>query len=88
MGESRTELLQWVNNLLNINYTKVEQAGTGNRKKENDLIHLARRPTHSVLSCHPYALLGSAYCQIMDSIYGKTSSRREEFDFGLTPLFL
>jgi RP/EB family microtubule-associated protein len=88
MGESRTELLQWVNDLLNINYTKVEQAGTGNRKKEKVLTHLARRPTHSMLSCHPYALLGGAYCQIMDSIYGKTSSGREELDFGLTSLFL
>lgn len=29
MGESRTELLAWMNDLLRINYTKVEQAGTG-----------------------------------------------------------
>lgn len=29
MGESRTELLQWVNDLLQINYTKIEQMGTG-----------------------------------------------------------
>jgi len=29
MGESRTELLEWLNNLLQINYTKVEQCGTG-----------------------------------------------------------
>ncbi|KAI8976838.1 calponin homology domain-containing protein [Pilobolus umbonatus] len=29
MGESRTELLAWVNDLLQLNYTKVEQAGTG-----------------------------------------------------------
>ncbi|CEG63924.1 Putative Protein BIM1 [Rhizopus microsporus] len=29
MGESRTELLAWVNDLLQVNYTKVEQAGTG-----------------------------------------------------------
>lgn len=29
MGESRTELLQWLNELLDINYTKVEQCGTG-----------------------------------------------------------
>ncbi|KAF7729355.1 hypothetical protein EC973_004611 [Apophysomyces ossiformis] len=28
MGESRTELLAWLNDLLQINYTKVEQAGT------------------------------------------------------------
>jgi len=29
MGESRTELLQWLNDLLQINYSKVEQCGTG-----------------------------------------------------------
>ncbi|ORX58071.1 hypothetical protein DM01DRAFT_1283487 [Hesseltinella vesiculosa] len=28
MGESRTELLAWVNDLLQLNYTKVEQAGS------------------------------------------------------------
>ncbi|KAL8276242.1 hypothetical protein RQP46_011359 [Phenoliferia psychrophenolica] len=29
MGESRTELLGWLNELLALNYTKVEQCGTG-----------------------------------------------------------
>ncbi|KAI9013997.1 calponin homology domain-containing protein [Phycomyces nitens] len=29
MGESRTELLAWLNDLLQLNYTKIEQAGTG-----------------------------------------------------------
>lgn len=29
MGESRTELLQWLNELLQINYNKIEQCGTG-----------------------------------------------------------
>lgn len=29
MGESRTELIAWVNELLQLNYTKVEQCGTG-----------------------------------------------------------
>lgn len=28
-GESRTELLGWINDLLQLNYTKVEQCGTG-----------------------------------------------------------
>ncbi|EJU02968.1 hypothetical protein DACRYDRAFT_21343 [Dacryopinax primogenitus] len=28
-GESRTELLQWLNDVLHVNYTKVEQCGTG-----------------------------------------------------------
>ncbi|KAI0793149.1 calponin homology domain-containing protein [Irpex lacteus] len=29
MGESRTELIAWVNELLQVNYTKIEQCGTG-----------------------------------------------------------
>ncbi|EPQ54910.1 calponin [Gloeophyllum trabeum ATCC 11539] len=29
MGESRSELLAWLNDLLQINYTKIEQCGTG-----------------------------------------------------------
>ena len=29
MGESRTELLAWLNDLLQVNYTKIEQCGTG-----------------------------------------------------------
>jgi RP/EB family microtubule-associated protein len=28
MGESRTELIAWINELLQLNYTKVEQAGS------------------------------------------------------------
>ena len=45
MGESRTELIAWLNELLQINYTKVEQCGTG-----------------------------AAYCQVIDSIFGQSSS--------------
>ncbi|PSS38112.1 hypothetical protein PHLCEN_2v19 [Hermanssonia centrifuga] len=29
MGESRTELVAWVNDLLQLNYNKIEQCGTG-----------------------------------------------------------
>ena len=32
MGESRTELLAWINDLCSLNYTKIEQAGTGWKK--------------------------------------------------------
>ena len=42
MTASRADLLIWLNELLQINYTKIEQCGTG-----------------------------GAYCQILDSIYGK-----------------
>lgn len=31
MGESRMELVAWLNDLLQLNYRKVEQAGTGRR---------------------------------------------------------
>ena len=31
MGEPRTELLAWINDLCHLNYTKIEQAGTGRR---------------------------------------------------------
>ena len=30
MSESRQELVAWVNELLDLNYTKIEQMGTGN----------------------------------------------------------
>ena len=29
MGESRSELIAWLNDLLQVNYTKIEQCGTG-----------------------------------------------------------
>lgn len=29
MGESRTDLIAWINDLLQVNYTKIEQCGTG-----------------------------------------------------------
>lgn len=29
MGESRSELLAWLNELLQVNYTRIEQCGTG-----------------------------------------------------------
>ena len=34
MSESRTELIAWLNDLLKLNYTKVEQCGTGNSWKK------------------------------------------------------
>jgi len=35
MGESRTELLTWLNDLLQLNYTKIEQCGTGMKFQYN-----------------------------------------------------
>jgi len=35
MSESRTELIAWLNDLLKLNYTKVEQCGTGNVELKN-----------------------------------------------------
>ncbi len=29
MGESRTELINWLNDLLALSYTKIEQCGSG-----------------------------------------------------------
>lgn len=42
MGESRTELLAWINDLLQLNYTKVEQAGTGmaSDREEGDTVYI------------------------------------------------
>lgn len=42
MGESRTELLAWINDLLQLNYTKVEQAGTGTTsdREEGDTVYI------------------------------------------------
>ena len=50
-GESRTELLAWLNDLLQLSITKVEQAGTG-----------------------------SAYCQVIDSIYRDVPLSRCKFN--------
>ncbi|KAI9365960.1 calponin homology domain-containing protein, partial [Zopfochytrium polystomum] len=62
MTESKTELLAWVNDLLQVNYLRIEQCGSG-----------------------------AAYCQIMDTIYGKSLrdvamakvkfNSRHEYDF-------
>ena len=61
----RQELLAWMNNLLQLNITKVEQCGTGYVR--------AVLPTISYVS-HFSAMLTrlcrAAYCQILDSIYG------------------
>ncbi|KAI8610051.1 calponin homology domain-containing protein, partial [Chytriomyces sp. MP71] len=51
MTESKTELLGWLNDLLALKYTTIEQCGTG-----------------------------SAFCQIVDSIYGTVPLSRVKFD--------
>jgi microtubule-associated protein, RP/EB family len=52
MSASRTDLLAWLNELLQLNYTKVEQCGTG-----------------------------SAYVQIIDSIYGVLARSNNTFQY-------
>ncbi|KAJ3226740.1 hypothetical protein HDU81_007119 [Chytriomyces hyalinus] len=51
MTESKTELLGWLNDLLSLNYSSIEQCGSG-----------------------------SAFCQIIDSIYGTVPITRIKFD--------
>lgn len=53
MTASRTDLLAWLNDLLQINYTKVEQCGSG-----------------------------AAYCQVIDSIFGKSASQSSLIEVG------
>lgn len=46
MGESRTELLAWLNDLLQVNYTKIEQCGSGGAYCQiMDSIYGAQPPT-------------------------------------------
>jgi RP/EB family microtubule-associated protein len=49
--ESRTDLLSWLNRTFSLNYTRIEQMGTG-----------------------------SAYCQIMDAIYGDVPMSKVNFE--------
>ena len=66
MGESRSELLAWLNELLALSYTKVEQCGSGEYEA------LAEAGTTSQWSFDDaYSSTGYAYAQIMDSIYGE-----------------
>ncbi|KAI8841801.1 hypothetical protein BJ741DRAFT_529307 [Chytriomyces cf. hyalinus JEL632] len=51
MAESKTELLAWLNQLLSLNYSAVEQCGSG-----------------------------SAFCQMIDSIYGTVPLTRVKFE--------
>ena len=62
MGESRMELVAWLNDLLQLNYRKVEQAGTG--RHFCHVIHFGHAHSSS-------SFVGAAYCQVMDSIFGK-----------------
>lgn len=66
MGESRTELLAWMNDLLQLNYTKVEQAGTGKSCISLVINQFVFKPVVLVRS-----LIGAAYSQIMDSIFSE-----------------
>jgi RP/EB family microtubule-associated protein len=55
MGESRSELLAWLNELLQINYTKIEQCGTGAAYCQilDSIYRASNRTTLPPLSCIP-----------------------------------
>ncbi|KNE59085.1 hypothetical protein AMAG_03429 [Allomyces macrogynus ATCC 38327] len=93
MGESRVELLAWVNSLLQLNYTKLEQLGTGTSAQRTLLHpHLARvfpmfcsrslQPSSYMLPDRSHALVlnDTSYCQIFDSIWGDLQLHKVKYD--------
>ncbi|PVU94200.1 hypothetical protein BB561_002757 [Smittium simulii] len=85
MSKSRQELLAWVNELLQTNYIKIEQLGTGTLSLFY-LLSSVQTSKLGVYLSHPLILtilsvfiLGAAYCQIMDSIYNDVPLRRVKF---------
>ncbi|POY71235.1 hypothetical protein BMF94_5547 [Rhodotorula taiwanensis] len=71
-GESRTELIQFTNDLLGLNYTKIEQCG--------ELDCPEKALSARTAPCADLARTGAAYCQIMDSIFGDVAMNRVKFD--------
>ncbi|KAJ1961549.1 microtubule integrity protein mal3 [Dipsacomyces acuminosporus] len=71
MSESRQTLISWVNDLLQTNYTKVEQLGSGNLNA-------------TIASASATFIVGAAYCQIIDSIYLDVPVGRIKFDANQT----
>ncbi|SCV68642.1 BQ2448_763 [Microbotryum intermedium] len=79
MGESRTELIAWLNDLLQIQYTKVEQCD-----RSSGPCAMFERVTQYSKLMATMMCTGAAYCQVIDSIFGdvpmkkvKMSSRGE-----------
>ncbi|KAJ9620497.1 microtubule integrity protein mal3 [Taxawa tesnikishii (nom. ined.)] len=71
MGESRQELLAWINSLLQLNLTKVEQCGTGyDRGWQKEL------ETNKADICFRRAAL----CQVYDSIFLDVPMSRVKFN--------
>jgi hypothetical protein len=65
MGESRSDLLIWLNSLLQLNLTKIEcvrSTLSGTLKLDAELPGYS--PINRTLGT------GSVYCQVIDSIYG------------------
>ncbi|KLU93214.1 microtubule-associated protein RP/EB family member 1, partial [Magnaporthiopsis poae ATCC 64411] len=68
MGESRQELVQWLNSLLQLNITKVEQCGTGQFAAPVKLSLTSSPPSRAAL------------CQVFDSIYLDVPMSRVKFN--------
>ncbi|KAG0208751.1 hypothetical protein BGX28_000372 [Mortierella sp. GBA30] len=81
MSESRQELVAWVNGLLELNYTKIEQMGTGMGHDEYILQPFTEvfKRVFTVRPERDCQSHGAAYCQIMDSIYRDVPMNRVKF---------
>ena len=78
---SRSELLAWVNNLLQLSYTKVEECCSGPRNRTQHTAtgpppppppppRLCKATPLHACSLQPCPLsTGAAHCQIMDAVY-------------------
>ena len=75
MAVSKTELMYWLNDLLQLQYHKVEQCGSG----AFIIIPLAVNfiiKYFLIQSSSTSSSSGAAYCQILDSIYGSNTNFR------------
>jgi len=81
MGESRSDLLAWINELLQMNVTKIECVPAVAVLFRGAAFHPSINKVIDALSCFPHfcSLLcrslgsGAVYCQVIDSIYGQSA---------------